>query len=219
VTCSDSPELFDDDVLDLSLNRFVAKFWLSATPPRCRTASKRISENSATKCHCPSELFISFAPGVEHSRLTPVELDELVDLKMLPAWRTRSRRPNATPGMKVKIDSIDARASATAIARTGSKRPRPGFDRRLKGKMPGHRFGRIVGSARDRHRKDRPGFGGRQSSGNAAASRTGCYRQSQSSFYRLVWFENAVAQINLLQSRIRCCARGFWRRRPVTMFN
>src|SRR6266853_3225242 len=79
------------------------------------------------------------------------------------------------------------------------KRSRPGFDRPTqKGKMPGRplRQDRRPPRAQDRHRKDRPGFVDRQSSGSAARISDRPLPPIAVKFLpRVSAFENVVAQI------------------------
>src|SRR5206468_10879114 len=79
------------------------------------------------------------------------------------------------------------------------KRSRPGFDRPTqKGKMPGRplRQDRRPPRAQDRHRKDRPGFVDRQSSGSAARISDRSLPPIAVKFLpRVSAFENVVAQI------------------------
>jgi len=90
----------------------------------------------------------------------PLELDELVDLKMLPAW-VNEPAPTERYAQHQGEDQADRRSRDR---RPGDKRgpdrkrPRPGFDRPTqKGKMPERpgRPDRRPPRAQDRHRKDR----------------------------------------------------------------
>jgi len=90
----------------------------------------------------------------------PVELDELVDLKMLPAW---VNEPVSTEryAQHQGEDRADRRSRDRRPRDKGGpdrKRPRPGFDRPTSKGKPGdrpRRHDRLPPRAQDRHRQDR----------------------------------------------------------------
>ncbi|HUE62384.1 MAG TPA: hypothetical protein VMO04_04590 [Chthoniobacterales bacterium] len=130
-----------------------------------------------------------------------VELDELVDLKMLPAWVNEPAPTERYAGH----EGEDQRERRSRDRRPRDKRgpdrthSRPGFDRPTqKGKMPGRplRQDRRPPRAQDRHRKDRPGFVDRQSSSSAARISDRPLPPIAVKFLpRVSAFENVVAQI------------------------
>ncbi len=130
----------------------------------------------------------------------PVELDELVDLKMLPAWVNEP-----APKRYAGHEGEDQRERRSRDRRPRDKRgpdrkrSRPGFDRPTqKGKMPGRplRQDRRPPRAQDRHRKDRPGFVDRQPSRSAArTSDRPLPPIAVKLLPRVSAFENVVAQI------------------------
>jgi len=131
----------------------------------------------------------------------PVELDELVDLKMLPAWVNEPAPTERYAGHEGE-DRLDRRSrDRRPRDKRGpdQKRPRPGFDRPTqKGKMPGRplRQDRRPPRAQDRHRKDRPGLVSRQSSASAPRTSDRPLPPIAVKFLpRLSGFENVVAQI------------------------
>jgi len=131
----------------------------------------------------------------------PVELDELVDLKMLPAWVNEPAPTERYAGH----EGEDQRERRSPDRRPrdkrgpGRKRSRPGFDRPTqKGKMPERplRQDRRAPRAQDRHRKDRRGFVDRQSSASAARTSDRPLPPIAVKFLpRVSAFENVVAQI------------------------
>ncbi len=131
----------------------------------------------------------------------PVELDELVDLKMVPAWVNEPAPTERYAGH----EGEDQRERRSRDRRPRDKRgpdrkcSRPGFDRPTqKGKMSERplRQDRRPPRTQDRHRKDRPGFVDRQSSDSAARTSDRPLPPIAVKFLpRVSAFENVVAQI------------------------
>ena len=133
---------------------------------------------------------------------SPVELDELVDLKMLPAW-VNEPAPTERYAQHQGEERVDRRSGDR---RPRDKRPpdrkgpRPGFSDRpvSKGKPSDRprRHDRRPPRAQDRPRKDERGFVNRQSSASAARTSDRPLPPIAVKFLpRLSAFENVVAQI------------------------
>jgi hypothetical protein len=124
-----------------------------------------------------------------------VELDELVDLKMLPAW-VNEPAPTERYAQHQGEDHADRRSRDRRPRDKGGpdrKRPRPGFDRpSQKGKMPERprRPDRRPPRAQDRDRKDRQGSVNRQSGSDRPLPPI-----AVKFFPRVSAFENVFAQI------------------------
>jgi len=131
----------------------------------------------------------------------PVELDELVDLKMLPAWVNEPAPTELYAGHEGEDQRERRSRDRRPRDKRGPdrKRSRPGFDRPTqKGKMSERplRQDRRPPRAQDRHRKDRPGFVDRQPSGSAARTSDRPLPPIAVKFLpRVSAFENVVAQI------------------------
>jgi hypothetical protein len=137
----------------------------------------------------------------------PVELDELVDLKMLPAWVNEPAPTERYAGHEGE-DQRERRGYGRREER-GQKRKRPTSNFQLptsksdqnrggSDRPPRDRFGaRKPGPGRqDRHRKDRRGFVDRQSSASAARTSDRPLPPIAVKFLpRVSAFENVVAQI------------------------
>ncbi|HWY52442.1 MAG TPA: hypothetical protein VNW72_13255 [Chthoniobacterales bacterium] len=125
----------------------------------------------------------------------PVELDELVDLKILPAW-VNEPAPTERYAQHQGEDRLDRRPRDQRPRdkrRPDRKGPQPSFERPTqKGKMPERprRHDRRPPRAQDRHRKDRPGFVNRQSGSDRPLPAI-----AVKFLPRMSAFENVVAQI------------------------
>jgi hypothetical protein len=122
-----------------------------------------------------------------------LELDELVDLKMLPAW-VNEPAPTERYAQHQGEDRDDRRSrDRRPRDKSGPdrKRPRPGFDRPTsKEKMAG------PPRRHDRHRKDRREFVNRQASASAARTSDRPLPPIAVKFFpRVSAFENVFAQI------------------------
>ena len=131
----------------------------------------------------------------------PVELDELVDLKMVPAWVNEPAPTERYAGHEGEDQRERRSRDRRPRDKRGPdrKRSRPGFDRPTqKGKMSERplRQDRRPPRTQDRHRKDRPGFVDRQSCGSAARTSDRPLPPIAVKFLpRVSAFENVVAQI------------------------
>jgi len=123
----------------------------------------------------------------------PVELDELVDLKMVPAWVNEPAPTERYAGHEGEDQRERRSRDRRPRDKRGPdrKRSRPGFDRPTqKGKMSERPL------RQDRHRKDRRGFVDRQPSGSAARTSDRPLPPIAVKFLpRVSAFENVVAQI------------------------
>jgi hypothetical protein len=130
-----------------------------------------------------------------------VELDELVDLKMLPAW-VNEPAPTERYAQHQGEDHADRRSrDRRPRDKRGPdrKRPRPSFDRptsKEKAAGPPRRHDRRPPRAQDRHRKDRQGSVNRQASASAARTSDRPLPPIAVKFFpRVSAFENVFAQI------------------------